>query len=118
MSESAAALLRLLLILAILAAIAIFARGGLDLIRAPVQAQLTAVIGDNHALKASADAQTAGVKGLKTDSDARTAKSKVAIAAAGKQEERRATEILEAPPIGDSDYERAINRIDRELGLK
>lgn len=118
MTDSAAALLRLLAIVAAIAALIWFERDIVKTIRAPVQAELSAARGNNAALKSGAEAQNRGVDGLKTASDQRKATSAAAVAAAGKPQQQRAGEILAAQPVGASDYERAMNRIDRELGLK
>ena len=92
--------------------------GVLDFIQAPVVAERDAALGSNAALAKGVEAQNEGVKGLQEASKARKAASKAAVAKAGEGNLNRAGGILAAPAVGESDYERAVNRIDRELGLR
>jgi hypothetical protein len=87
-----------------------------ETIQAP--ATLAATRGNLEASKAANDAQTAGVEGLQAAGKARKARSAEAVKNAGKKEFARAKEIAAAPAVGATDYERMVNRIDRELGLQ
>jgi hypothetical protein len=116
--ESTIALARLLGAVVVIALLWFFGDRLVAMVRAPAEAQRDAALGSNAALKAGSEAQNAGVKGLQKAAADRQAKSKAAVEAAGKPHAARAEAIVNAPPVGATDYERAMNRIDRELGLQ
>lgn len=116
MSDSLAALLRLLAVVAAIAALWFFGRETVHAIQAP--AELKAARANNMALKSEVDAQNKAVDALAMAAAARKEKSAAAVNAAGGVQFKRADEIRAAPAQGESDYERAMNRIDRELGLR
>lgn len=89
-----------------------------SMVEAPLKAELAASRGNQAAGKAAVDAQNKGVDAMVTDSKDRKAKSEAAVKTAGEQNYQRAAEIRAAAPDGESDYDRAVNRINRELGLK
>jgi hypothetical protein len=95
-----------------------FFHGAFDLITAPFKAELDASRGNQAAGKASVDHQNTAVDGMKAAAEAKQAESKKAVESAGKPNYARAKEISAAPPQGTTDYERAMNRIDRELHLQ
>ena len=86
------------------------------LIQAP--ARLEAAQGNNAAFKAATEHQNANIDALQRDAAARKKRSEDAVNRAGGVQFKRAEEIQAAPAVGETDYERAVNRIDRELGLK
>jgi hypothetical protein len=88
------------------------------LVQAPVQAQLEASRGNQAAAKASVGKQNAAVDELRAKGEASQAKSAAAVKTAGEPSYEHARAIAAAPAEGATDYERAMNRIDRELGLK
>lgn len=90
----------------------------IDFVQAPVQAELDASRGNQAAGKAASDHQTSAVDGLAKAGDEKKAASKAAVNAAGGVQFKRAAEIQQAPAVGVTDYERAVNRIDRELSLR
>lgn len=118
MTESAAALLRLFAVLAAIAAFWFFGDRAIAFVQAPVKTQLDAARGNNKALKSGVDAQNKGVDAMKASSDEKVAASRAAVKAAGALQFARAAAIEQAPVAGESDYERAMNRIDRELNLR
>jgi len=83
-----------------------------------VQAELDAARGNNAALGAGVTAQNKGIEATQADGRARKDRSRAAVARAGEENFNRAQGIRAAPAVGETDYERAVNRIDRELGLK
>lgn len=88
------------------------------LLVAPLETELSVSRATNAGMKASGDHQNAAVDGLATAGKAKQEKSRQAVAGAGKAELERAGRILAAPPVGETDADRARNRIDRELGLQ
>lgn len=92
--------------------------GTIDFIQAPVAEQRDAARGNLAASKAATDAQNKGVDGLAAAGKARAAKSEAAVKSAGESSYARAKAIQDAPAVGATDYERMVNRIDTELGLK
>ena len=103
-------------VLVVLAILYYFGGGVLNMIQAP--AKLDSALGDNAALKAGAEKQGEGIKAAAAEGKARQATSEKAVAAAGAGPANRANQILKAPAVGETDYERAMNRIDRELQLR
>lgn len=84
-----------------------------DGIQAP--ANLNAAIGNNHALAAEIGGNNKAVDGLKTASDAKTARSVAATKIAGEPELAAAKAILATPASGTTPLERAANRINAEF---
>lgn len=89
-----------------------------DFLTAPVKTELNVSRANNAGFKASADAQAAGVKGLEKAARDRKEKSAAAVKSAGTKELAEAGRIHNAPATGATDYERAQNRINKELGLQ
>ena len=105
----------------VLAVIAVLWFGGstiVDAVRAPVEAELNASRGNQAAAKSGIEAQNQGVRALVEDGKQRQARSAAAVEKAGRDGRVREERVRNAPPAGATDYERAVNRIDRELGLK
>lgn len=115
MSQSAAALLRLLIVVAIVAAVFLFKRELVTEIRAPVQAELNASRGNNAALKGGIDAQNKGIDGLKAASTARKATSAAAAKKAGEEDYAAAKALLSSKAPGETPLGRAANRINAEF---
>lgn len=88
-----------------------------DFITAPVATERDVAQASNTGFQKAAAAQNAGIDGLKKAAEARKAKSAEAVKAAGEPQFKDAERIHNAPPEGATDYERMVNRIDRELGL-
>lgn len=109
MTDSTAALLRLLTVVAVIAAVWIFGDRVVTLVQGEPKAELQAARGNNAALKAGLDAQNAGVDAAKRASDVRKAKSAAAVKSAGKAEFARAKELEAAHPAGDTPIARAAN---------
>lgn len=122
-TDKAAALI-IDVIVVVIAAVAIYfgaravLNGVIGFVQAPVQAELKASRGNQAAAKAGTDHQNVAIEGLKKAGDEKQEKSRAAVNAAGGVQFKRAAEIQAAPAVGESDYDRATNRIDRELGLK
>jgi hypothetical protein len=115
-AKTAALLLEGIGVLIVVGLLLWFGRGLLGFVQAP--AQLDAALGNNAALAAGVTAQNAGTQARKADAEKRKAKSREAVKAAGKDNFDNAARAAAAPAEGASDYERAMNRIDRELGLQ
>jgi hypothetical protein len=92
--------------------------GVLDFIQAPVVAERDSAIGSNSAFQKGAEATNTAIDGLQGAAREKKAKSEAAVKSAGEPNYNRAQGILRAPAVGETDYERAVNRIDRELGLQ
>ncbi len=115
-------LVRALVVLAALAALFFGGRalvnGLVGIVQAPVQVELDATRGNLDASKAANDAQSAAARGRAAEGKRRQKVSEEAVGKAGAENFKRAEAIQAAPAVGETDYERMVNRIDRELGLK
>ncbi len=85
--------------------------------QAPLQAELNASRGNQAAGKAANDHQSAAVDALKTGSDKKKAVSRAAVAKAGEKEFADAAAIAAKPAPGATAVDRAVNRINAELGI-
>lgn len=111
-------LVRTVIVLAVLAALWWSWSEIKSFITAPVATERDVAQAANTGFKKAADAQNAGVTGLQQASAERKARSAAAVKAAGEPQLKEAARIESAPPEGGSDYDRMVNRIDRELGLQ
>ena len=116
MTDSTAAALRLIAVLAAIAAFWFFGDRAVTLIQGQPKAELAAARGNNAALKAGLDAQNAGVDAAKQTSDARKAKSAAAVKSAGKAEFARAQTLESAKPAGETPLARAANFLNGTYG--
>lgn len=108
---------RAIVVLLVLALVLAFMHWGLDLVRAPLKAQLDASRGNQAAAKAGIEQQNAAVEAEGKVAEKKKAESAKAVAAAGKPQFQRAEEIIAQPAQGSTPLERAHRRIDTELGL-
>jgi type IV secretory pathway TrbL component len=118
-TTAAATLLFRLALVAVAIVLALMFFGKIErTILAGPKAELAASRGNQAASKGAIDEANAATKGRAAEGTKRKAESAKAVAEAGKGGEASAAAIRAAPAVGDTDYERAMNRIDRELGLK
>lgn len=111
---SVRAIAALVVVIAVLA----YFHGFLDVIRAPLEAQLEASRGNQAAMKAGADEQNASIEAAAEEGKRRKEESRKAVEGAGKPAFQRAEAILAKPAAGSTPLERAHRRIDEELGLQ
>lgn len=109
-------LVRGVVILLVVVAIAWSGHRLVAFIQAPVVAERDAAVGANRASKAANDAQSAAIAALHDDGEKRKAVSAAAVKKAGEREYRKAKAVQEKPAPGATPLERAANRINAEFG--
>lgn len=87
-----------------------------DLAAGPYKAEAAASRGNLEAAKDAATHQNVSISGRAAAGKARQERSAKAVAEAGKPQLKRAEEIASTPAPGSTPTERAINRINAEMG--
>lgn len=92
-----------------------YMHGFLDLVRAPLEAQLDASRANQAAAKAGVERQNKSIDDARAASARRKEASAKAVEEAGKPALQRAEDIVAKPAPGDTPLARAANRINAEF---